>query len=70
MKNEKFLRHIQTKRSDIANKILIPAIDSERTFKCKWPYSERLNLDLGEVIFEVEVETKSWDKKLMTSAKK
>ena len=59
MKNEKFLLDIQTKCSDTANKNLIPAIDAERTFKCKWPYFETLNLDLREVFFQVEVETKS-----------
>ena len=37
LKNEKFLLDIQTKRDDIANKILNAAIDAERTFKCKWP---------------------------------
>ena len=70
MKNEKFLLDIQTKCGDIANEILIAAIDAERTFKCMGPYFERLNLDLREVIFQVEVETKSWDKKLMTAGKK
>ena len=34
MKNSYF---IQTKCSDIANKILTAAIDTERTFKCNWP---------------------------------
>ena len=34
MKNEKFLRDIQIKYSDIANEILNAAIDAERTFKC------------------------------------
>ena len=34
MKNEKFLLDIQTKCSDITNKILN---DAEQTFKCKWP---------------------------------
>ena len=32
-------------------------------------YFERLNLDLGDVLFQVEVETKSWDKKLMMAGK-
>ena len=32
-------------------------------------YFERLNLDLREVLFQVEVETKSWDKKLMMAGK-
>ena len=32
-------------------------------------YFERLNLDLREVLFQVEVETKSWDKKLIMAAK-
>ena len=39
MKNEKFLLDIQTKCGNIANKILNVAIDTERTFKCKWPYT-------------------------------
>ena len=30
---------------------------------------ERLNLDLWEVLFQVEVETKSWDKKQMIADK-
>ena len=34
MKNSYF---IQTKCSDIANKVLTAAIDTERTFKCNWP---------------------------------
>ena len=37
LKNEKFLLDIQTKCSNIANKILNAALDTERTFKCKWP---------------------------------
>ena len=37
LKDEKFLLDIQTKCSNIANKILNAAIDTERTFKCKWP---------------------------------
>ena len=37
MRNEKFLLDIQTKRGDIANEILNAAIDTERTFKYKWP---------------------------------
>ena len=32
-------------------------------------YFERLNLDLREVFFQVEVETKSWDKQLMIAGK-
>ena len=36
-KNEKFLFDIQTKCGDIAYEILNAAIDTEQTFKCKWP---------------------------------
>ena len=32
-------------------------------------YFERLNLDLREVLFQIEVETQSWDKKLMMAGK-
>ena len=32
-------------------------------------YFERLNLDLQDVLFQVEVETISWDKKLMMAGK-
>ena len=38
MKNEKFWHDIQTKYGDIAIEILNVVIDSEWTFKCKWPY--------------------------------
>ena len=31
---------IQTKCGNIANEILNAAIDTERTFKCKWPNSQ------------------------------
>ena len=37
MKNNFFLLDIQTKCGGIANEILNPVIDTERTFKCKWP---------------------------------
>ena len=37
LKNEKFSLDIQTKCSNITNKILNVAIDAEQTFKCKWP---------------------------------
>ena len=43
MKNQKFLLDIQTKYDDIANKILNTVIYAERTFKCKWPYSNILS---------------------------
>ena len=41
LKNEKenFLLDIQTKLADIPNKTLHAAIDAERTFKYKWPYT-------------------------------
>ena len=41
MENEKFLLDIQKKFGDIANKILNVAIDTDRTFKCKWPKKNR-----------------------------
>ena len=37
MKQEKLLLDIQTKCSNIANEILNEAIDTKRTFTCKWP---------------------------------
>ena len=43
LKNEKFLLNIQTKCSNIANKILNAAIDAEQTFKCKWPNKKLLH---------------------------
>ena len=45
MKNEKFLLDIQTKCGDIANEILNAAIDTERTFKRKWPKVETWTWD-------------------------
>ena len=38
MKNEKFLLDIQTKCSNMANKILNAEINAEQAFKCKWPH--------------------------------
>ena len=51
MKNEKFWLDIQTKCSDIANKILNAAIDAEQTFKYKWPKQmlQRLPMVLAQV---------------------
>ena len=40
LKNEKFLLDIHTKCGDNANEILNAAIDAEKSFKCKCPYSE------------------------------
>ena len=37
MENEKFLLDIKTQCGDIANEILNAAIETEETFKCKWP---------------------------------
>ena len=44
MKNEKFLLDIQAKCGDIANEIPNVAIDTERTFRCKWPYDHKFLL--------------------------
>ena len=44
MKNEKFLLDIQTKCGNTPNEILNVAIDTERTFKCKWPYLISISL--------------------------
>ena len=50
MKNEKFLLYIQTKCSDIANKILNVAIDAEQTFKCKWPKGVLIDLHVHNFV--------------------
>ena len=41
MKNEKFQLDIQTKCGHIANEILNATIDTEQTFKSKWPQEKK-----------------------------
>ena len=50
MKNEKFFPDIQTKCGNIANEILNAVIDTEQTFKCKWPNVN--NSDCYTVLFD------------------